>query len=177
METFCHICRFEVLSIAVIGGIGKAVWLFPGPLHTFCALCIVLQDFWIDKVVEIFVIFELINLLQRLLIKSFPVVMHLIGFPLCWVLVAVWDQATVVPILVHVLLIGIQLIRRFFVFLVFQFQVLQGNGFLYWLFTSSNELLAPPKREGKEQRESVQQNLSIWTVLTLTWPESRTLVP
>ena len=54
--------------------------------------------------------------------------MHIIGFPLCRILVTIRNQATIVPFLVYALLTIIELTRCFLVFLVPQLdQVLQGQ--------------------------------------------------
>ena len=78
---------------------------------------------------EVVVILELLNLFQFLLAESPPVVVHLIGFPFPWVLVTIGDQATVVPILVHVLHAVEQLACCHRVLLVFQLQVLTKRNY------------------------------------------------
>ena len=100
--------------------------------------------------------------------------MHIIGFPLCRILVTIRNQATIVPFLVYALLTLIELTCCFLVFLVPQLdQVLQGQrlenpGHFNAMDegegdgggkTSSNSLLTP-ELDGKVQMESVQQNLS-----------------
>ena len=110
--------------------IGNTVGLLPSLSQAFCALCKVPQHFWVLPVVEIIVILELSNLLQFLLTESFPVVVHLIGFPFPWVFVTVGNEATVVPILVHVLHAEKQLTCCNPVLLVFQLQVLTKRSLL-----------------------------------------------
>ena len=82
--------------------IGKFIRLFPCLAQAFCT-CKVLQHLWVHKVIEVLVVLELLNFAQLLLVAGLPVVVHIIGFPFLRVLVTVRDQATVVPILVHVL--------------------------------------------------------------------------
>ena len=72
----------------------------PRLLQTLLTLCKVLHNFWINPIEKIFVIFELANILKHLLGHRLPVVMHLIGFPLCRILVTIWNKAAIVPILV-----------------------------------------------------------------------------
>ena len=103
--------------------IGNSVGLLPGLSQAFGALCKIPQHLWILPVVEIVVILELRNLLQFLLTESLPVVVHLIGFPFPRIFVTVGYEATVVPILVHVLPAVKQLTCCHLVLLVFQLQV------------------------------------------------------
>ena len=107
--------------------IGNSVGLLPSLSQAFCALCKIPQHFWVLPVVEIVVILELRNLLQFLLTGSLPVVVHLIGFPFPRVFVTERNEATVVPILVHVLHAEKQLACCHPVLLIFQLQVLFGT--------------------------------------------------
>ena len=101
--------------------IGKSIRFFPSLAHALCTICKVLQHLWVHPVIEVVVILELPNFVQGLLIVGVPVVVHIIGFPFLRVLVTVRDQATVVPILVHVLNAEKQLTCRHLELLVFQF--------------------------------------------------------
>ena len=83
--------------------IGKSIRLFPSLAHALFALCKGLQHLWVHPVIEVFVILELLNVIQFLLTEGRPVVVHFIGFPFFGVLVTVRDQATVVPMNIDVL--------------------------------------------------------------------------
>ena len=130
LETLCVVLWIDVLPVPRVDtDIGKSIGLFPSLPQAFCTLCKVPQHLWVLPVVEVVVILELLNLFQFLLAESFPVVVHLIGFPFPWVLVTIGDQATVVPILVHVLHAVEQLACCHRVLLVFQLQVLTKRNY------------------------------------------------
>ena len=125
LETLCIVLWIDVFPIPRVDtDIGKPIRLFPSLSQAFCTLCEVPQHLWVLPVVEVVVILELLHLFELLLAERFPVVVHLIGFPFSRVFVTEWDQATVVPILVHVLHAEEQLACRHPVLLVFQLQVL-----------------------------------------------------
>ena len=109
--------------------IGNSIGFFPSLSQAFCTLCKVPQHLWVLPVVEVVVILELLNFVQLIHTEGFPEVVHLIGFPFSRVLVTVGDQATVVPILVHVLHAVKQLACRHLVLLVFQLQVLANRNY------------------------------------------------
>ena len=122
LETLCDVCWSHILPVPRDGtDIGKSIRLFPSLAHALFTLCKGLQHLWVHPVIEVVVILELPNFVQGLLIVCHPVVVHIIGFPFLRVLVTVRDQATVVPILVHVLNAGKQLTCRHLELLVFQF--------------------------------------------------------
>ena len=105
METLCVVLWMDVLPVPRVDtDIGNPIRLFPSLSQAFRTLCEVPQHLWVLPVVEVVVILELLNLVQFLLAERIPVFVHLIGFPFPRVLVAEGDQATVVPVLVHVLL-------------------------------------------------------------------------
>ena len=103
LETICVVKWNMVIPVPRQDtDIGKSIRLFPCFAHGFCT-CKVLQLLWVHKVIEVFVILELLNLTQLLLSAGVPVVVHIICFPFLRVLVTVRDQATVVRILKQVL--------------------------------------------------------------------------
>ena len=105
LETLCVVLWSDVLPVPrVYTDIWNSMRLFPSLSQAFCTFCKRPQHLWVLPVVEVVVILELLNLVQFLLAERIPVFMHLIGFPFPRVLVAEGDQATVVPVLVHVLL-------------------------------------------------------------------------
>ena len=125
LETLCVVLWSEVLPVPrVFTDIWNSMRLFPSLSQAFCTFCKRPQHLWVLPVVEVVVILELLNLAEFLLAERLPVVVHLIGFPFSRVFVTEWDQATVVPILVHVLHAEEQLACRHPVLLVFQLQVL-----------------------------------------------------
>ena len=104
LETLCVVWWSHVFPVPRDGtDIGKSIGLFPSLAQALCTLCKGLQHPWIHPVIEVAIMLELLNLVQFLLTEGCPVVVHIIGFPFLRVLVTVWDQATVVPFLVHVL--------------------------------------------------------------------------
>ena len=128
LETLCVVRCTHVFPVPREGtDIGKPIRFFPSRAQAFCTLCKVLQHLWVHPVIEVAVMLELLDLVQFLLSEGRPVVVHIIGFPFLWVLVTVWDQATVVPILVYMLLTGKQLTCPNHVLLVFQFEVLTNK--------------------------------------------------
>ena len=128
-ETLCVVLWIDVLPVPRVDtDIGNSIGLFPSFFQAF-TLGKVPQHLWVLPVVEVVVILELLNLFQFLLAESFPVVVHLIGFPFPWVLVTIGNQATVVPILVHVLHAVEQLACCHRVLLVFQLQVLTKRNY------------------------------------------------
>ena len=105
LETLCFVLWNEVLPVPRNEtDIGNPIRLFPSLSQAFPTLCEVPQHLRVLPVMEVVVILELLNLAEFLLAERPPVVVHLIGFPLSRVFVTEWDQATVVPVLVHVLL-------------------------------------------------------------------------
>ena len=105
LETLCVVLWSEVLPVPrVFTDIWNSMRLFPSLSQAFCTFCKRPQHLWVLPVVEVVVILELLNLAEFLLAERLPVVVHLIGFPFLRVFVTEWDQATVVPVLVHVLL-------------------------------------------------------------------------
>ena len=121
-ETLCDVWWSYVFAVPRDGtDIGKSIRLFPSLAHALFTLCKGLQHLWVHPVIEVVVILELPNFVQGLLIVGGTVVVHIIGFPFLRVLVTVWDEATVVRILVHVLNAGKQLTCRHLELLVFQF--------------------------------------------------------
>ena len=104
LETLRAVWWTHVLRVPSDGtDIGKSIRLFPSLAHALFTLCKGLQRLWVHPVIKVVVILELPNFVQGLLIVCHPVVVHIIGFPFSRVLVTVWDEATVVRILVHVL--------------------------------------------------------------------------
>ena len=104
LETLCGVRWRSHLPIPRDGtDIGKSIRLFPSLAHALFTLCKGLQHLWVHPVIEVVVKLELLNFVQGLLIVGGTVVVHIIGFPFSRVLVTVWDEATVVRILVHVL--------------------------------------------------------------------------
>ena len=105
LETLCVVLWSDVLPVPrVYTDIWNSMRLFPSLSQAFCTFCKRPQHLWVLPVVEVVVILELLNLVQFLLAERIPVFVHFIGFPFPRVLVAEGDQATVVPVLVHVLL-------------------------------------------------------------------------
>ena len=100
--------------------IGKSVGFSPSLAHASFTLCKVLQHLRVLPVVKVVVILELLDLVHFLLTECPPVGMHLIGLPFLRVFVTVWDETSVVQILVHVLHAVIQLTRCHLILLVFQ---------------------------------------------------------
>ena len=64
---------------------------------------VLFQHFGINEVVEVGIELEGLNLVESLLTEGYPVGVHVIGFPLGGVLVAVGHKASVVPLLVDAL--------------------------------------------------------------------------
>ena len=92
LETLCAVWWTHVLRVPRDGtDKGKSIRLFPSLAHALFTLCKGLQHLWINPVIEVVVILELLNVIQFLLTEGRPVVVHVIGFPFFRVLVTVRD--------------------------------------------------------------------------------------
>ena len=101
-KTFCHVWGVHFQAIPRPGSaIRKAISFFP---RSFQLPGKELEDFWIHPVEKVVVIFVLVNRFQCILVKSSPVIMHLVGFPLCRILMTIGDKATIIPVLVNMFL-------------------------------------------------------------------------
>ena len=103
----------------------EAVRLLPG---SFRILYVLLQHFRVDKVVEVGIVLEGLNLFQGFLAECDPIGVHVIGFPVGGVFVTVRRQAAVVPLLEDALLAQEEFARRLLVDLVFQCDFLEMVG-------------------------------------------------
>ena len=125
-KTFCHVYRhITAFSIPRLrSDIRKAISFFPRSFQNPFLCCKILQHFWIHPVVKVVVIFVLLDQFQCLLAVCFPIRMHVIGFPLCRVLVTIRNKATIIPVLVNMFPTKQQFTRCYLVLLVLQLQVL-----------------------------------------------------